>query len=59
MLVVWGGRDCIFPVDYAREVARRFPKITVEVFSDVGHWPHMEAPERFNVLVVGFLGAGQ
>jgi pimeloyl-ACP methyl ester carboxylesterase len=44
MLVVWGGRDRVFLVDHAREVARRFSKITVEVFSGGGHWPHMEAP---------------
>ena len=59
VLVVWGGRDRVFPVEHAREVARRFPKITVDVFPYAGHWPHMEAPARFNALVVGFLGAGE
>ena len=59
VLVVWGERDRVFPVDHARELARRFPHIPVEIFPDAGHWPHMEEADAFNDLVLRFLEAGQ
>jgi pimeloyl-ACP methyl ester carboxylesterase len=30
----------------------------VEVFEGMGHLPHLEAPERFNDLVLRFLSDG-
>ena len=55
VLVVWGERDRVFPVEHARDIARRFPAVRVEVLPGVGHWPHMEAPEAFNALALRFL----
>ncbi len=55
VLVVWGERDRVFPVEHARDIARRFPSVRVEVLPGVGHWPQMEAPEAFNALALRFL----
>jgi pimeloyl-ACP methyl ester carboxylesterase len=35
------------------------PRARVEVFEGMGHLPHLEAPERFNEVVLGFLGEGR
>ncbi len=59
VLVVWGERDRVFPVDHARDVAQRFPHIAVEIFPNAGHWPHMEEADAFNDLVLRFLETGQ
>ena len=44
-------------VELAQALAVKMPKARVEVFEGMGHLPHLEAPERFNALVLGFLAA--
>ncbi|WP_151448442.1 alpha/beta fold hydrolase [Lacisediminimonas profundi] len=39
----------------AREVAARMPNARADVFEGNGHMLHMEAPERFNSTLIGFL----
>ncbi len=41
--------------DLAQALAARMPHARVEVFEGIGHLPHLEAPERFNELVLRFL----
>jgi pimeloyl-ACP methyl ester carboxylesterase len=55
VLVVWGEHDRVMPAEHAREVARRYSHIQVRVFTEAGHWPHMESPDEFNGLVLRFL----
>ncbi len=43
-----------FP-ELARTVAGRMPDARYEVFEGFGHMLHLEAPERFNRSVIGFL----
>ncbi len=43
-------------VELAQALAAKMPKARVEVFEGMGHLPHLEAPERFNTLVLRFLG---
>ena len=56
LLVVWGEKDKVFRADHAREVARRYPHVTVHIFPAAAHWPHMEQADAFNEIVLRFLG---
>jgi pimeloyl-ACP methyl ester carboxylesterase len=40
----------------AREVAAKMPNAKAEVFEGFGHMLHLEAPERFNTMLLNFLG---
>lgn len=42
--------------ELAKALAGKMPNARVEVFEGIGHLPHLEAPERFNALVLRFLG---
>jgi pimeloyl-ACP methyl ester carboxylesterase len=55
-LLIWGGHDHIFPASQAQVAIGRIPNGRLEVFDDSGHTPQMEEPERFNRLVLDFLG---
>ncbi|HEX9097263.1 MAG TPA: alpha/beta fold hydrolase [Candidatus Dormibacteraeota bacterium] len=55
-LLIWGGHDHIFPVNHAQAARDRIPNGRLEIFDDSGHTPQMEEPERFNRLVLDFLG---
>ncbi|HEV2035091.1 MAG TPA: alpha/beta hydrolase [Candidatus Dormibacteraeota bacterium] len=46
-LVVHGDLDRLIPVSAARDLVRRRPDWTLEVFEGVGHVPMMETPEQF------------
>ena len=55
LLIVWGEKDGVLPVSHALEASKKLPNATVRIMRDCGHWPHMENPEKFNQLVMGFL----
>jgi len=57
-LVVWGRKDRILPVAHA-EVARAIPRAQVEIWDDAGHMLMAERAEKFNELLLGFLGAAE
>ena len=50
-LVVHGELDRLIPVAAARDLVRRRPDWTLEIFEGVGHVPMMEAPDRFLKVV--------
>jgi pimeloyl-ACP methyl ester carboxylesterase len=43
----------------AQQLAGTMKDGRVEVLEGIGHLVHLEAPERFNDLVLRFLGGGQ
>jgi pimeloyl-ACP methyl ester carboxylesterase len=43
----------------ARALGAKMKQARVEVFEGIGHLPHLEAPERFNDLVLEFLGESE
>jgi len=55
LLIVWGDRDPIIPVDHAREAHAQLPKSRLEVFPGVGHVPQLESPGRFAGVLLRFL----
>jgi pimeloyl-ACP methyl ester carboxylesterase len=54
-LIVWGERDPIIPVEHARSAHRLVPGSRLELFPNVGHFPHLEDPLRFVRVLVDFL----
>lgn len=54
-LVVCGAEDAITPPASNRLIAAAASDARFELMEGVGHLPYVEAPERFNALVAGFL----
>ncbi len=54
-LVVCGAEDMITPPESNRRIAAAVPGARFELMDGVGHLPYVEAPDRFNALVAGFL----
>lgn len=55
VLVLRGGRDTIISEAMARRTVGAFGDARLELWSEVGHSPQIEAPERFNKLLQTFL----
>jgi pimeloyl-ACP methyl ester carboxylesterase len=55
-LIVWGNRDDIIPVAHATAAHEAIPGSQLAVLAGVGHFPHVEAPERFLSVLIDFLG---
>jgi pimeloyl-ACP methyl ester carboxylesterase len=56
-LILWGDKDGLIPVEHAAEFARRIPGAKVVVYTDVGHVPMEEVPEKSAADVDAFLTA--
>jgi pimeloyl-ACP methyl ester carboxylesterase len=54
-LIVWGGADPIIPVEHAHEAHAMIAGSRLDIFDGVGHYPHVEAPERFAALLIDFI----
>jgi pimeloyl-ACP methyl ester carboxylesterase len=51
LLIIWGDRDPIIPVEHGEETHRQLPNSRLEIFEDVGHVPQLESPGRFVAVV--------
>ena len=56
VLVVHGSRDVGVPLAAAERAAALLPRSRLEVFKGAGHWTQRDEPERFNRLLLAFLG---
>ena len=54
-LIVWGARDALIPARHGIAAHQALPGSRLEIFDDVGHFPHCEAPERFVDVLVDFV----
>jgi pimeloyl-ACP methyl ester carboxylesterase len=54
-LIVWGARDPFIPVTHATIAHEAIPGSRLEIFEEVGHYPHCEAPERFVEVLLDFI----
>ena len=54
-LVIHGLQDLLVPVAFARRAVRDHPQWDLVVFSDLGHVPMIEAPQRFVAVVEAWL----
>lgn len=55
MLLIWGERDGLVPLEVAWHCRRFQERLGVEVIPGAGHCPHDETAEPFNALVLGWL----
>jgi pimeloyl-ACP methyl ester carboxylesterase len=55
LTVVVGDRDEILPVDEARQIAESAPDARFEVVEGAGHVVNVDAPERFNGIMLELL----
>jgi pimeloyl-ACP methyl ester carboxylesterase len=55
VLVVWGDRDTLIPVEQGREFAKVLRGSFLQIFQGAGHYLHNERPEEFAAVVRRFL----
>ncbi|MCW2598651.1 MAG: alpha/beta hydrolase fold protein [Frankiales bacterium] len=55
LLVVWGQKDTIIPVEHGRAIGEAVPAARVEVFARSGHFPHLTEPLRLAGLLQDWL----
>jgi pimeloyl-ACP methyl ester carboxylesterase len=58
VMLVWGTRDRDIPRAQVDFVADAVPGIDLRVIDGAGHAPNVEDADRFNNLLIGFLGKG-
>jgi pimeloyl-ACP methyl ester carboxylesterase len=56
-LIIWGEFDRIIPVKHADIAAANLPNSQLEIFPNCGHHPYLEYPDKFDRLVLEFLGS--
>lgn len=54
-LFIKGAQSNYLQPEYQQAVVSRFPKVTLKIINDAGHWPHAEKPEMFLRIVRNFL----
>ncbi len=54
-MIVWGERDPIVPVAHGRSAHELVPGSRLEVFSNAGHFPHLDDPIRFVRAILDFV----
>ena len=55
VLLAWGDRDPIIPVEHGREVHAQLPDSRLEIFEGSGHFPQLDDPDRFAALLADFI----
>ncbi len=56
VLIVWGQEDRVFPVEHALRASAAVHKARLVVLDGCGHFPQIEATERFTAVLLGWLG---
>lgn len=54
-LIVWGARDLVLPVTAARPLRAAMPNARLLIYSQSGHCPMVDQPDRWNRDVEAFL----
>ena len=57
VLLVWGDRDGIIPVDHGRAAHELIPDSRLEIVPGAGHYPHRDDPEGFTDAVLEFMSS--
>jgi pimeloyl-ACP methyl ester carboxylesterase len=55
LLLIWGHRDRLVPLQVAQLVRRQRPELQLTVLERCGHCPHDEDAEGFNASLIGWL----
>jgi pimeloyl-ACP methyl ester carboxylesterase len=54
-LLIWGERDSIIPAAHGRATHEQLPGSRLEIFSESGHFPQLDEPQRFIDVLVDFV----
>jgi pimeloyl-ACP methyl ester carboxylesterase len=54
-LIVWGDHDGVIPVEHGFAAHEAIERSELEVMHGVGHFPHVEAPDRFAEVLTAFV----
>jgi len=54
-LIVAGAKDPLRETDYAEKLQKEIAGSELVVFSEAGHFPHIDWPDRFNAIAIDFL----
>lgn len=55
-LIIWGRNDRFVPMDTGLRLLAYIPNSNMHIFNKCGHWAQWEHADKFNRLVVDFLG---
>ncbi|TKD44354.1 alpha/beta fold hydrolase [Azotobacter chroococcum] len=55
-LIVWGSNDRFVPMDTGLRLLAGLPNAELHVFNRCGHWAQWEHADKFNRMVLDFLG---
>jgi 2-hydroxy-6-oxonona-2,4-dienedioate hydrolase len=55
-LIVWGSNDRFVPMDTSLRLLAGLPNAELHVFNRCGHWAQWEHADKFNRMVLDFLG---
>lgn len=58
MLLVFGGADTLILPEIGERMASQIPDARLEIIEHAGHLVNIEAPEKFNALLCGWLARG-
>ena len=59
VLIIWGSRDPIIPIQHGQNAHEAISGSRLEVFEGVGHLPQLEAPSRFIAALQRFTAETQ
>jgi len=54
-LIIWGNKDKMVPVKFAKVFKEKIKNSQLIVFPNVGHSPHLETPEKLAQTILDFL----
>ena len=54
-MIIWGENDRLIPVSHAHKAQEMLPDSRLEIFSDAGHFPFNDHPDRFVDLMRDFI----
>ena len=57
MTLIWGTQDPVALEEMADRVKQERPYTDLYKYTDVAHWPSIEAPERIGDAIIGRLGS--
>jgi pimeloyl-ACP methyl ester carboxylesterase len=57
VMIVWGDQDGVIPVAHGIAAHEAIETSRLEILEGIGHFPHVEAPERFVEVLVDFLSS--
>jgi pimeloyl-ACP methyl ester carboxylesterase len=55
LLLIWGEHDSVIPASHGNEAHLQLPDSRLELFSDSGHFPQLDEPERFLHVLQDFI----